>query len=109
MKLYRIRNKETGLYSTGGERPRWSTVGKVWVGIGPLKNHILNYQIAHRLTYGVYFHLDDIEVVEVEMSEVGTTALQEITQQLLKDKEEKAAQAQRKWARQQRKWERGEK
>ena len=39
-KYYRILNTSTGLYSKGGSYPRFSKKGKVWAGMGPLKNHI---------------------------------------------------------------------
>lgn len=49
MKLYRIRHKLTGQFSKGGYDPiqnpkgegrGWSKRGKVWTGLGPLKNHL---------------------------------------------------------------------
>lgn len=44
MKLYRIRNINTGLYSLGGGSPRWNKTGKVWKNIGQLKNHLNIYR-----------------------------------------------------------------
>ena len=43
--VYKIRNTITGLYSLGGSDAnrapsRWSKNGKVWNGLGPLRNHL---------------------------------------------------------------------
>lgn len=40
MKVYKIRDSKTGLYSTGGGFPGWKPVGKVWTGMGPVNNHL---------------------------------------------------------------------
>lgn len=40
LRLYRVRDKTSGLYSSGGTRPKWGNGGKTWYGIGPLKNHL---------------------------------------------------------------------
>lgn len=40
IKAYKIRNRETGLYSTGGSNPYWRKTGKVWGNLGGLKNHL---------------------------------------------------------------------
>lgn len=44
MKLYRIRNYQTNLYSLGGGLPKWNKTGKVWKNIGQLKNHFNIYK-----------------------------------------------------------------
>lgn len=44
MKLYRIKNVSTGLYSLGGGFPKWNKTGKVWKNIGQLKNHFNLYR-----------------------------------------------------------------
>ena len=42
MKVYKIRNKETGLFKQGGggRFQYWTKTGKSWSSIGALKNHI---------------------------------------------------------------------
>ena len=47
MKIYRIRDTATGLYSKGGSDANvdsghscWSKKGKVWTGLGPLRMHL---------------------------------------------------------------------
>lgn len=50
-KLYKIRHKKTGLYSVGGSSASsagtrgsgWTPTGKIWQGMGPLKNHLAQY------------------------------------------------------------------
>lgn len=39
-KLYKILDKETGLYSKGGCFPSWSKYGKTWNALGHIKNHL---------------------------------------------------------------------
>jgi len=40
-KMYQIRRKSDGLYSTGGTWPSFNTVGKIWTRPGSLKNHVV--------------------------------------------------------------------
>lgn len=45
MQVYKIRHKESGLYSTGGSyRPGWSKTGKTWNNRGALSRHLSQYQ-----------------------------------------------------------------
>lgn len=39
-KVYKIRNKKTGLYSTGGMTPAFTKSGKTWSELAHLKNHL---------------------------------------------------------------------
>jgi hypothetical protein len=39
-KIYKIINKETGLFSKGGKYVRWTKNGKVWTKLSHLKNHL---------------------------------------------------------------------
>ena len=39
--MYRIKNLETGLFSKGGQTPRWSKIGKVWPSSGALTSHLV--------------------------------------------------------------------
>lgn len=39
MKVYRVKNLDTGLFSLGGLHPRWGKKGKLWTGEGPIKSH----------------------------------------------------------------------
>lgn len=42
MPQYRIRDNNTGLYSTGGNAYNisWTKIGKVWTSLGNLRNHL---------------------------------------------------------------------
>ena len=37
---YKIRDSETGLWSSGGYEPKFTTKGKAWSGTGPLLSHL---------------------------------------------------------------------
>ena len=65
--IYKVRNKVTGKFSTGGISPSFTNKGKSWSSIGPLKTHLR--QISSRN----YFN--DCEVVEYQMVENATTPL----------------------------------
>ena len=38
--IYKIKNLDTGLYSTGGSSPMWSTIGKVWKQKSHISSHL---------------------------------------------------------------------
>lgn len=66
---YKIRHRVTGKFSKGGTNADarglgycWNTVGKTWVGIGPLRLH-LNSHVNR--TYPT--DVKDWEVLEIEM------------------------------------------
>lgn len=40
MQFYRIRHKETGLFSSGGKYPKWNKRGKVWNSLVNLQAHL---------------------------------------------------------------------
>lgn len=64
-KVYKIRDKNTGLFSCGGDGPRWSRVGKTWSSMGNLKNHLALFR--HWRT-GVDERLKDWEIVEFTLA-----------------------------------------
>jgi len=63
MEYYKIRNKKTGLFSSGGSSISWKKVGKMWP-IGQLKLH-LTMVGKNREGFSVY---EDCEVVLCTMS-----------------------------------------
>jgi len=80
MKVYKIRDKNTGLFSTGGTQPDWNKEGKTWMSIGHIKNHL------HQFIYTEYnfdwtSHTEENkipqewEVVQYERTEVETGGL----------------------------------
>lgn len=65
MKLYKVRDLSTGLYSNGGNNPTWSKNGKVWRTLGSLKIHIR----YHEKYYGwvnPMWEVVELDVVEGE-------------------------------------------
>jgi hypothetical protein len=81
MNVYKIRDKETGLFSTGGMDPTFTKKGKVWTGIGPLKahitmhrRHVLTEEELAQMRWGCRLHdiskdyLQDIEIIEYDFS-----------------------------------------
>jgi hypothetical protein len=51
--VYKIRDPQTGLFSSGGQNARWTEVGKVWTRLGDLKSHLRLTQYGER--YGRYW------------------------------------------------------
>lgn len=65
MVRYKIRNRETGLFSAGGYRARFSREGKTWESLKNLKAHLrLNPYPSHLI--------DKLEVVEGTFIPTGT-------------------------------------
>jgi hypothetical protein len=97
MKIFKIRDTATGLFSTGGHYPRWSKKGKTWTNIGHVKNHINN------LTRVVIKNVDHWEVVEYELVEtaVGTISVEKIIEENLRKEREKELEQQQRLANQQ--------
>ena len=70
MKLYKIRHKETGLFSTGGVRPSYSKIGKTWNSMTHVKSHLKQYDtMIHQ--YPDY--IKNTEIVTYELKEVNTS------------------------------------
>lgn len=42
--VFKIIDTKTGLYSTGGSHPRWTTTGKTWSSLGQIKSHLTQYE-----------------------------------------------------------------
>ena len=75
-KLYKIRNKKTGLYSVGGVDGRFSKVGKVWK-MGPVKLHLMLIQNRPCGLPGLERY-KDCEVVEYEMHESRVLSISDV-------------------------------
>lgn len=79
--LFKIHHKKTGLYSKGGTGVNlngtgmgWGKDGKVWQGMGPLKNHLAQYLPKYDPYYdSVQFKkniggiLEDWEIIKIKM------------------------------------------
>jgi hypothetical protein len=72
MKIFKIRDNSTGLFSTGGHRPRWTKKGKNWTNIGHVKNHINNLYTAKNVDNWVVI---EYELVETTVSTISVRAV----------------------------------
>ena len=61
--LFKIRDKETGLYSKGGMYPMWSKTGKVWKRQGHLSSHFSQLSANARDFY------KNAEVIKIVVTE----------------------------------------
>lgn len=50
IKIYKIKDKDTGLYSTGGMEPSWTKRGKTWNQINFVKIHLRQFCSDRRVT-----------------------------------------------------------
>lgn len=80
-RFFKIRHKQTGLYSNGGDAVSfdgsgfgWGKEGKIWKGMGPLKNHLAQYLPSGSSGYAknkfganIGKIVGNWEVVEIEM------------------------------------------
>jgi len=89
VKIYKIRNRDTGLFSTGGTYPRWEKVGKVWKARNHLTNHLTTVAVE-----GVYG--SNADVVEYEVTEQATSiqTVPDLISGALQRREEKEAKRQ---------------
>lgn len=67
MKYYKIRNKRTGLYSTGGKFPDWTKKGKSWATLGHVAAH-LNQHVGTNYQSWIYANCEVVTFVLVEES-----------------------------------------
>lgn len=75
MKVYKIRRKADGMFSTGGVFPDWNKNGKTWNTIGHIKNHLnmFNHVYSYENGKSCYIditakHYSGCEIVEYELS-----------------------------------------
>ena len=66
-KIYKIRDKATGLFSRGGSYGHgvWSKTGKSWGNIGHIKNHLNQYM--RRGAKASDYPYDNAEIIEIEL------------------------------------------
>lgn len=74
MIIYKIRHKETGLYSAGGQTPRWTSKGKTWNSIAHLHSHLSQvFDCSYRCTRD-YHNWEIVEIVVTETQSTSSTA-----------------------------------
>lgn len=71
--FYKIQSKKTGLFSTGGQEPKWSKIGKVWPVKGHLSSHFTGLTSQGRRTY----REAEAEVVECTVTVLASTPVEE--------------------------------
>lgn len=93
-KVYKIRRKSDGLFSTGGVSPKFNSVGKVWKKKGHLSSHIA--QAVSYFSTSVHARMKsayaDCEVVEYLIQE---TDIYPVTP-IIDEKQEKYEEEKRK-------------
>ena len=84
-KVYMIRRKADGFFSSGGMQPKFSSVGKIWRNLNTLHNHLSlfrrtwkpsgydengKFQFGERIPNGCYImdFYKDCEIVECSIS-----------------------------------------
>lgn len=82
MKVYKIRDAETGLFSTGGTSTQWTKSGKTWSNIGHVKSHIRQY--ANVSGVMVYKNAE-VVTLEVKEDELETTPVKDILLPMVRD------------------------
>ena len=65
-KIYKVRRKSDGKFSTGSSRPKFVSTGRVWNSLDLAFNHVKYNSSFH---YDDYFNLKDFEIVEFEVTE----------------------------------------
>lgn len=85
MIIYKIRDRQTGLFSTGGLHPSFSKKGKIWKQKGHLSNHFsnVNQQAYARRDCEVV----EYELIENEMSTASIVGWVDAAQQRRDDRE----------------------
>lgn len=67
---YKIRDRSTGLFSTGGVDPKWNKRGKAWTSVGALKNAIRLYE-GSRYHPNIPAQWEIVRFVAVEQETIG--------------------------------------
>jgi hypothetical protein len=68
MKVYKIRRKSDGLFSTGTINPKFTKRGKIWIEPHFMQNHIIMLIKQNKGNINTYF---DCEYVEYELNETN--------------------------------------
>lgn len=99
MIIYKIRHISDGLYSTGGETPRFNTKGKVWNAYGHVTSHLTQVHSKTKVYANaevVSFELTESEKETIPVSEwkekPSTTRAKELEQIRSRERELERAQ-----------------
>lgn len=96
-KIYKIRDKVTGLFSKGGMNGHgiWSEQGKAWTNIGHIKNHLNQYLNKGVKAYDYPYENAEIVEIEVNYDECFKIDVDSLTTKLIKNKKEAEAEYER--------------
>jgi hypothetical protein len=91
MNLYKIKNRKTGLYCTGGSHPQWTAKGKSWNTMGHVKAHLTWIRQWPDLA-NIYNDADIVELELVERKTMSVVSILTITvaERVKKEAEERA-------------------
>lgn len=93
---YMIKNKKTGLFSSGGSYPKWGEKGKMWKQRNHATAHISQFVTAkHR--FKEYENAELVEFV-VNPVEVSRMSIPDIMEQRQKRLQEQAKKVEDNWA-----------
>ena len=68
MKIYKVQDMKTGMFSCGGYYPRWTKTGKTWRTLGSVKSHLKMLQEDQTFLVVIEYEL-------VKVDETPATAL----------------------------------
>jgi hypothetical protein len=70
MKIYKIRQKSTGLFSKGGNPPKFDKIGKTWTSFKNIKLHFMMISASYNDECKFFYDPDkikDLEVIEYRL------------------------------------------
>jgi hypothetical protein len=97
MKIWKIRNK-SGLHSTGGMRPSFAKVGKVWKTKGDIHRHFSyalsdSSHLGRALRTGHKSPYYECDIVEYNLIEVSATPVSDMIAEITESRETKQRKA----------------
>lgn len=69
MKIYKIQRTTDGLFSLGGNAPKFNKNGKIWKKIGDIKSHLNQGIFYNSYNEGFYDNYKDCQLIEYEIVE----------------------------------------
>lgn len=67
--IFKIRQKSTGLFSSGGASPKFTKMGKSWQSLGHVKNHLRVPENLYMKACSQYPDIQDLELVQYVLKE----------------------------------------
>lgn len=87
-KLYKIRNKESGKFSTGVFPYLWHEKGKVWTDIKDLKSHFNTFIEGGKIIKENPYKNCEIIEIEVDYDNCQKRSIEELIQKVQEEKRE---------------------